>query len=68
MPDIFLCQAYLFTPQRQFEIRALKKITIETILKKHIPSRKKYFFALIKNFPQQIENTKEIIQNMSEII
>lgn len=51
MPDTKICQAYLFTPQRQFEIRALKKITIETILKKHIPSRKKYFFALIKKRP-----------------
>ncbi len=29
--------------------------------------KKKYFFALIKNFPQEIENTREIIQNMSEI-
>lgn len=51
MPDIFLCQAYLFTPQRQFEIRALKKITIETILKKHIPSRKNIFFCTNKKLP-----------------
>ena len=29
---------------------------------------KKYFFYTVKNFPQQIENTREIIQNMSEII
>ena len=28
---------------------------------------KKYFFCAVKNFPQQIENTREIIQNMSEI-
>ena len=29
---------------------------------------KKYFFEHEKNFPQQIQNTREIIQNMSEII
>ena len=26
------------------------------------------FFFTVKNFPQIIENTREIIQNMSEII
>ena len=26
-----------------------------------------YFFRVVKNFPQEIENTREIIQNMSEI-
>ena len=30
-------------------------------------ARKKYFFHVVKNFPQEIENTREIIQNMSEI-
>ena len=32
------------------------------------PEKKKYFFRVVKNFPQEIENTREIIQNMSEII
>ena len=31
------------------------------------PHEKKYFFYLIKNFPQKNENTSEIIKNMSEI-
>ncbi len=31
-------------------------------------SRKKIFFYMVKNFPQEIENTREIIENMSEII
>ncbi len=31
------------------------------------PEKKKYFFCVVKNFPQQIENTREIIENMSEI-
>ena len=26
-----------------------------------------YFFFVVKNFPQEIENTREIIENMSEI-
>ena len=30
--------------------------------------KKKYFFCAVKKFPQQIENTREIIENMSEII
>ena len=29
---------------------------------------KKHFFARLKSFPQEIENTREIIENMSEII
>ena len=29
---------------------------------------KKYFFCVVKNVPQEIENTREIIENMSEII
>ena len=29
---------------------------------------KKYFFRVVKKFPQEIENTREIIENMSEII
>ena len=28
---------------------------------------KKHFFARVKSFPQQIENIREIIENMSEI-
>ena len=28
---------------------------------------KKIFFYTVKNFPQEIENTREIIGNMSEI-
>ena len=31
------------------------------------PHEKKYFFHVIKNFPQENENTREIIENMSEI-
>ena len=34
---------------------------------KKVPVEKKIFFHVVKNFPQQIENTREIIQNMSEI-
>ena len=30
-------------------------------------ARKKIFFCVVKKFPQQIENTREIIENMSEI-
>ena len=30
--------------------------------------RKKIFFCTVKKFPQEIENTREIIKNMSEII
>ena len=29
---------------------------------------KRIFFCMVKNFPQQIQNTREIIENMSEII
>ena len=29
---------------------------------------KKIFFYTVKKFPQEIENTREIIKNMSEII
>ena len=29
---------------------------------------KKIFFCTVKNFPQIIQNTRHIIQNMSEII
>ena len=35
---------------------------------KKFAAKKKYFFRVIKKFPQQIENTREIIENMSEII
>ena len=28
---------------------------------------KNFFFYTVKNFPQEIENTREIIENMSEI-
>ena len=32
------------------------------------PDEKNIFFRVVKNFPQEIENTREIIENMSEII
>ena len=31
-------------------------------------AEKNIFFLVVKNFPQEIENTREIIGNMSEII
>ena len=39
----------------------------ENLISNHTPHEKKYFFRAVKNFPQIIENTREIIQNMSEI-
>ena len=36
--------------------------------KKYASCEKNIFFRVVKNFPQEIENTREIIQNMSEII
>ena len=37
------------------------------VLYKNRPLARKYFFVWLKNFPQEIENTREIIENMSEI-
>ena len=34
---------------------------------KNGPFKKKIFFYTVKNFPQEIENIREIIENMSEI-
>ena len=48
--------------------RALRKTGKERLTKKVTSREKKYFFEWLKNFPQQIENTRHIIQNMSEII
>ena len=46
---------------------APKKIIGRNFIKKKALHEKKIFFRAVKNFPQQIENTREIIQNMSEI-
>ena len=40
----------------------------EWFVKKIVSCEKKYFFLVVKNFPQENENTREIIENMSEII
>ncbi len=40
----------------------------ERVFMKNGLARKKYFFRVVKKFPQINENTREIIQNMSEII
>ena len=38
------------------------------LVKNLLREKKKKFFFMVKNLPQQIENTREIIENMSEII
>ena len=40
----------------------------ERFYKKSASLEKNIFLCMVKNFPQQIENTREIIENMSEII
>ena len=40
----------------------------ERLYIKSLSCEKKYFFRVVKKFPQEIENTREIIENMSEII
>ncbi len=40
----------------------------KSIIKKLPPAQKFFFFVRVKKFPQEIENTREIIENMSEII
>ena len=40
----------------------------ERFYKKYVSCEKNIFLCLVKNFPQEIENTREIIENMSEII
>ncbi len=39
-----------------------------TQYRKNTFAKEKIFFYTVKNFPQQIKNTREIIENMSEII
>ena len=48
--------------------QAPQKIKDERFYKKTASHEKKYFFYVVKNFPQIIENTRHIIKNMSEII
>ena len=45
-----------------------QKIVRERFYIKMASCEKNIFFHEVKNFPQQIENTREIIENMSEII
>ena len=45
-----------------------KKIYALPCKKSAAGKKEKNFFFMVKNFPQQIENTREIIENMSEII
>ncbi len=40
----------------------------ERFYKKSVSCEKNIFLCMVKNFPQEIENTREIIENMSEII
>ena len=39
----------------------------ERVFMKNGLAQKKYFFCVVKNVPHEIENTREIIENMSEI-
>ena len=44
------------------------KTSIEYDIYKSALRKKNIFFRAVKKFPQIIENTREIIENMSEII